>query len=220
MKWIVVGLLVLVVLQPAQVRAGDEVARRIKDLTDEDEAVRMQAIRYLGNLGSAGRPAIPALVQRLIEEKEPALRSRAGCALAQIGGAAVPRLAELLKHEDGVVRHKAAEALARIGPDARTAQPALVAALKDSVWSVRACAADALGEIDTDVPATTRALVAVLAEGDPVRGHVSAALVRLGRPAVPALADALKDKQSNARYHAAPRPGSARLRGGTSRATD
>ncbi|HWG43227.1 MAG TPA: HEAT repeat domain-containing protein [Gemmataceae bacterium] len=204
MKRMLVGLLVLAFVQPAWAGGGgEEVAQRIKDLSTDDEAVRMQAIRYLGDLGSAGRSAIPALVRVLIEAKEPALRSRAGRALAQIGRAAVPRLAELLKHEDGVVRLQAAEALARIGPDAREAQPALVLALKDSSASVRGFAADALGEMDADVPASAAALVAVLAEGEPLRSHVSAALVRLGRFAVPALGDGLKAKQGIERYHSA-----------------
>ncbi len=198
------GVLLLGLASSARAGAEDkEIARQIKDLSADDSAIRLQAIRYLGDLGAAGRPAVPALVRVLTEDKEPALRSRAGRALAQIGSAAVPPLIGLLKHEEVFVRRKVAEALARIGPDARAAQPALVAALKDPSSSVRALAAGALGEIGADVPATAHALAAMLTEGEPVRGPVSAAFVRLGRPAVPALCDALQDKQANARYHSA-----------------
>jgi HEAT repeat protein len=198
------GVLLFGLASSAQAGVEDkEIAQHIKDLSVEDSAVRTQAIRYLGNLGAAGLPAVPDLVRVLTEAKEPALRNRAGRALAQIGGASVTPLIELLKHEDMLVRRQAAAALARIGPDARAAQPALVTALKDSSASVRALAASALGEINTDVPATARALAAMLTEGEPVRGQVSAALVRLGRPAVPALCDALRDKQANERYHSA-----------------
>jgi HEAT repeat protein len=206
MKRIIVGVGVVLLGWASSARAGAadaDIARRIDDLSVKDASVRVEAIRYLGDLGSAGRAAVPALVRVLIADKDPTPRNRAARALAQIGGAAVTPLAGLLKHEDSFVRRQAAEALARIGPDAAAAQPALLAALKDSSVAVRAAAADALGEIAADLPATARALVAALAENEPVRRHVGAALVRLGRDAVPALSDALTEKPALVRYHSA-----------------
>jgi HEAT repeat protein len=197
-----VGVLLLGLVRPAP--AGPDaggIAKRIKDLSGNDASVRLQAVRDLGDLGAAGRPAIRALAGVMTGDRDPQLRKRASRALAQVGPAAVPELIALLKHEDAYVRRLAAEALARIGPEAREAVPALMAALQDSSASVHAAAAEALGELgDTGA---ARALVMVLTEPEPVRGRAVAALVRLGRDAVPVLCAYLRDKRVARRYQCA-----------------
>jgi HEAT repeat protein len=75
-------------------------------------------------------------------------------AIREVGGRtlaadrAVPTLAELLRDESHYVRHDAAFALGKFGPDAKSAVPALTAALKDKDSAVRTAAADALKKID------------------------------------------------------------------------
>jgi hypothetical protein len=50
------GALLFGLASSAQAGVEDkEIAQHIKDLSVEDSAVRTQAIRYLGNLGAAGR---------------------------------------------------------------------------------------------------------------------------------------------------------------------
>ncbi|MFQ5795664.1 MAG: HEAT repeat domain-containing protein [Candidatus Bipolaricaulia bacterium] len=79
--------------------------------------------------------------------------------LVKIGPAAVPTLIKVLQDKDVDVRQEAAEALGKIGPDARDAVPALVEALRDEDWSVRQFSAWALRKIGPDaVPALIEAL--------------------------------------------------------------
>lgn len=68
-------------------------------------------------------------------------------ALGGIGAAAVPDLAQSLSDPNPLVRRRAADILARIGPEARDAVPALIRALDDRDEEVRKSAARALGEI-------------------------------------------------------------------------
>ncbi len=69
----------------------------------------------------------------------------------------VAALTGALRDEDAFVRRDAAQALARIGPDARDAAPALTtAALKDRNLHVRKAAAQALKQIDPDAAARAK----------------------------------------------------------------
>lgn len=134
-------------------------------LGSDDWSKRSAAAFYLGELGPAASPAIPALLRAL--------------------------------HDDaGWVRHDAAEALLKIGPEPRM--------IPDLVWLVkmdyrqRAPAIDALVKIG---PAAIPEVVPLLEfkrgeeEGDDVNNTWGAAadiLARIGAPSVPALIEALK----------------------------
>jgi HEAT repeat protein len=77
---------------------------------------RQRAVEALGQLGRAGRPAVPALVKALTD-KYPGIRACAATALGQIGPeakAAFPALTAALKEKDEGVRKAAAEALKKI----------------------------------------------------------------------------------------------------------
>ena len=63
---------------------------------------------------------------------------------------AVPRLIELSRSPDALVRQQAALALGKIGPAAKEGVSALAVALDDGEWPVRRQAAIALGEIGPD----------------------------------------------------------------------
>lgn len=68
-------------------------------------------------------------------------------ALGGIGAAAVPELSRSLTDPNPLVRRRAADILARIGPEAQDAVPALIRTLDDRDEEVRKSAARALGEI-------------------------------------------------------------------------
>jgi HEAT repeat protein len=150
------------------------------------------------------KPRVPQLVAAL-KSKDPATRRKAANTLGLAGAeakAAVPALVEALKDSDSQARGYAASALAAVGP---RAVPALLKAAEASPdRQVRGLAYQALGDSRPADDATPRALVAAL--GDPdreVRGAAQLGLIRLGRPAAPALAKALREKEAAVRRLAA-----------------
>jgi len=88
---------------------------------------------------------------RALKAKDEAVRIMAAEDLGERGPTepdqAVPALADALKDPSANVRQVAVRALAKIGPEARSAAPALKKALTDSDLGVRLAAADALKTI-------------------------------------------------------------------------
>jgi HEAT repeat protein len=114
-------------------------------------------------------------------------------------------LTESLQDKSPDLRRKAAEALGRIGPDAKAAVPALTKTLKDTLPEARVNAARALHRID---PATDKSTVTVLVEllsDDGYLNQKSAVegLAELGKLAVPELLQILKSDQENLHGRAA-----------------
>jgi len=94
------------------------------------------------------------------------LRETAMDSLGRIGQAAVPELVQSLQHPDPVQRQRAAEILARIGPEASGAVPALINSLSDAQDDVRRAAARALGQIGPDAEAAVKPLMRAIEAGD------------------------------------------------------
>jgi HEAT repeat protein len=75
---------------PAGARAADlptlpeTITALVQKLGDPEPAVRLKAIRDLGRLGKAARPAVPALAQA-VRDRTAGIGPRAAQALAQIG---------------------------------------------------------------------------------------------------------------------------------------
>jgi len=206
--------------------AKEAVPALIKALSSENIRVRASASAALGQIGPAAKDAVPALTQTLSTDDQNNLRSSALEALEKIG---VPTtelivkkyIADLLLEHDSKVRALAAQALGKIGPEAKQAFPSLTAALDDSNGKVRAKAAAALIEIDK--PAAAEVLKKSAAEREEraiedaidklqnsknfrVRGKAAQFLGKTGRAAkdaVPALTQALRDKSQNVSCRAA-----------------
>ncbi len=122
--------------------------------------------------------------------------------LAKLGPPAVPVLISGLGDKNPSVRQHSAEAIALIGPPAHEATPHLVAALEDGELRVRFAAADALrlfGRRDVVVPFLLRKLESK----DTLERCLAACALGLFDPpakeAVPALQEALKDKDAPVR---------------------
>jgi HEAT repeat protein len=80
--------------------------------------VRRRAAEALGQLGPAGKVAVPALMEALNDKKYFDIRAAAATALGQIGPdakAAIAALTAALKDKDESVRRAAAEAIKKIG---------------------------------------------------------------------------------------------------------
>ena len=142
----------------------------LEQLRDTDSKFRIEALEALGNLASKNKDLIPVLVSAL---KEPnyKISSTAGKGLARLGAEVVPTLVEIIKTRKSPEAYAAAEALAKVGPGAKSALPFLTEMLKDKDTSLRSVAAAALGAIGPDakgaLPALTEALeLAVDAEAE------------------------------------------------------
>jgi hypothetical protein len=95
------------------------------------------------------------------------MRETAAAALGRIGKPAVPKLVEALKSSNPMLRHQAADTLARIGPSAAAAVPALIDAMTDQDPLVRKACARALGQIGPDAADAVPMLIEMLLEDDP-----------------------------------------------------
>lgn len=94
------------------------------------------------------------------------MRETAAAALGRIGKPAVPKLVEALKSSNPMLRHQAADTLARIGPSAADAVPALIDAMTDQDPLVRKACARALGQIGPDAADAVPMLIEMLMEDD------------------------------------------------------
>jgi len=186
------------------------------------------AARALALIGKESEEALPELMEALRFD-DPAVALAVGAALLKIGPDAVRPLIKALDDPNFVIRQRAAEILGAFGPEAKRAAPDLVELLRDNQTETAAEGAllkigapsvpaltDALRKSD---PATRQTLIRLLAHFGPaaspaliqtlrkddsstVRVYAAGALAAI-RPvaadAVPALIDAMRDPDDNAR---------------------
>lgn len=137
-------------------------------LQSDEESVRLQAVDQLGK--QAAGP-----------EKE----------------AAINALSRALKDESPAVRAHAVHALGQIGTHARPVFPQLSALADDPEPVVRRSLAQVAARIEPDSEVSVGLLVKLLGDAEPsVRVRAASALADMGSISVPALTDALKDKQT------------------------
>ncbi len=115
----------------------------VQTATYEDEAVRHNIARALGDIRPPAEQAVPALVM-LLRDKSSKVRCKAAESLGKLGpdakDAIVP-LIEALDDHDKVTRHFASMSLLRMG---HIAIPHLVRYLEDEKHVMRSWACDAL----------------------------------------------------------------------------
>lgn len=187
-------------LGPQAKAAVPTVARQLED---RNQRVRISAATALSRFGAEAKSVVPQLIEAL-KDCDAFVAPAAASALGHIGPeakAAVPALVLALKSEEPATRSCSAFALGRIGPDAKAAVPALEEALKDTDTSVGYSAAEALANLSAVSP-----LIEALKNGTSRERHFAAfGLGCIGpgaKAAVPALTDALNDKDESVRYAA------------------
>jgi HEAT repeat protein len=118
-------------------QAGPQPATEVGALVDalhgDVDVVRFHAAIALGDLGPAGRPALPALIHASLWDDEPAVRVGAAMALWKIdrkGPLVLYVLIKALDNANELICWIAVECLGQIGPAAREAVPALRRALE------------------------------------------------------------------------------------------
>lgn len=176
---------------------------------DPEERCRASAIWALHSIGDVMlRPHLPMLAS-----KDLATRMRAREAVCAKGKGVVLAVADLLQHEDPIVRRTAAEILGTIG-DERPLD-ALLAASDDPDSGVRGAASQALRGYRSEK--TVRVLIARLAQPDTdVAAEAAAALAAQGEIAVPSLVELLGSERRELQATAADVLGKI----GDARATD
>jgi len=184
----------------------------IECLIDASERVRRAAVVVLGETGPV---AISALIGALDEKQPSAIRVLTASVLARWGGEAAPAVNPLIvclgaTEED--LRQVAGLALGKIGAPA---VPGLRKLLANPDHNIRAAAADALGHAG---PAAVNALEdlkhqAVAEPGPALRVACAAAIVKISqdpKAGLPALLEALEDKDENIRTRALDKIGEMR----------
>ena len=184
------------------------------------EYVRGTAAWALGRIGPAADTAVPLLMETMHSTGHVSVRRNANEALGNLGAAAkaaVPELLKALDDEDAITRVNAAAALWKIDRHPK-ALPALFEMLRQGKEPAPYYAAVALGPVAADWEATVGAgpheapvsilcavaLVKALGAADAdVRRAAARSLGQIGRPALPALGEALKDPSEKVRRQAA-----------------
>ncbi len=189
-------------------RAGVPALRR--SLDDPDFHVRLAAAAALARIDPQHRQAREPLLAAL-RDGDADCRKAAAMSLADLGpwsAPAVPALLTVLHDTDADARAAAGFALGRIVPEAQDheARAAEVAAAlggvlrRDKDKGVRFWVVHALLRFGPEARPAKGALADALRVDGPVIADPAAdALVRLGRPGMPALVDALKDPECRAR---------------------
>ena len=144
----------------AVVYSSHEVGRWGRQLHARGLRARLAAAQALARMGPRAAEAVPDLLAAMARRSaEIEFRMALGRAVRAMGSSAVPYLVAALGSEAPRTRFDAAQALAKLGPEARGAlEPLIEVVERDRDYSVRACAAAALGAIGPPAAAALPAL--------------------------------------------------------------
>ncbi|MCU0723960.1 MAG: HEAT repeat domain-containing protein [Planctomycetes bacterium] len=157
---------------------GEDVAPAVEAmLLGWPEPTRLLLLSRTHRLGTDAAKLAPVM-GRLLEDPSEAVAKAAWEALAGLGPAAVPALADALRVPS--LRLRAAAELGRIGKDPRTAVPALAGLLADGDPGVRRAALEALGEFFEEAAPAVPWILPLLADANDPELRIEAARV-LGR---------------------------------------
>jgi len=146
---------------------------------DPDRKLRTEATEGLVSIVQHDEHALIDMFRDIFKSNVFGFPAKATEVLAGIGEPVVPALVEALKYKNEDVRQLAAEALGKIGPEAKEAIPALIEALKDKNEQVRQYAAGALYSIGPEAKEAIPALIEALKD-KVVRQYAADALGSIG----------------------------------------
>ncbi|MBI3465491.1 MAG: HEAT repeat domain-containing protein [Planctomycetes bacterium] len=189
-----------VIMADYGVRSKEALPALIEALSDNRPHVRQQVLLALAAVGPDAAPAAPAITQQLAGT-ESSVKYAAAFALGQIGPAAAAaeqQLSAQLAGKDEFLRMISAWALARIHPEnvrmKAQAVNLLMQGLKNPEPRHRMAAAQGLLALKPGSEVVVPAMIEALQSNQPeLAGLAVAALAETGAPAVPRLAEALKD---------------------------
>ena len=154
----------------------------------------------MGRFGPLAADAVPVLIE-MLDGPRSSIPTSAITALGNIGPAskpAVPRLVQLLEPEGCSRNGDLIQALGEIGPDAKEAVPAMLKVAATANPSNAAIVA--FGQIGPDAEPAIPFLMERLRKSNlfgPVTAYaVAHSLARIGKASIPALVEALADKEA------------------------
>jgi len=199
--------LVVLALQPSPCRAADaktkdRIEKLIQAMDDPNKPVVLSTIKKLGNYGSAGRIAVPALSARL-GDRDKEVANQAARALAQIGAAAVPEVVKALAEPSPAVRTRALLTLGTMGREAGAAVVPVSELLNHKDSKVRLVAGLVLGAMHEEARPAAPRLELALRDPDPqVRLVAADALYQIGPDAIGHIVAVVKDEDVGVRLNA------------------
>ena len=141
----------------------------------------------------AGR-SLP-LLRRFLNSRNEDLHLETFEIIRRIGPAAIPLLADMLRHDRASIRRSAVDVLIDLAPDTEWIQPALRRALRDEDSLVARDAARALGALGKRASPSVSALVKALSHEEPhVRLYAAEALASIGPKAAKATKDLARSR--------------------------
>lgn len=180
----------------------------LQALKDDQEEVRREALRVIGNLAPESSSAVPYLIGA-IHDPEISVREEANRALGKMGAfaaSAVSDLSQALYDEEAKVRKSAVMALGKIGSEAASVAPSISQALYDEDGDTRKFAALTLGKLGYLARGVVSVLIRTLK--DPLRQVRAAAARAIGEikpsdeSAVEPLLELLEDSQEEVKTEA------------------
>jgi HEAT repeat protein len=178
--------------------AASAVSALISALEDGDTQVWFHSVTALARIGSAAKPAIPALLEDLKSGGRRGANAkwyRSAFALGNMGPTSLPQLTAALTDSHAGVRAGVAKALGWLAEEAAVALPDLIALLQDEEEEVRRNAAESIGKIG---PSAIPAIAIALDSPDHnARKAALTAVTTLGVKAQPLLKNLIKLTKEN-----------------------
>jgi len=165
---------------------GKPLSKWKAEADDKDPALRLAAVKALGEFGPEATP----LLVRLLRHEDEKVRDEAAANLGRLAAedqaAAVPWIMPLLRDQQKDVRRIAAYTLSRMGPAAKAAIPDLIKLLQDKDPATRCEAAWTLGEMGLQAATAVPALTDLLQDEDNgVRSVAATAIKKIQTGVVP-----------------------------------
>lgn len=194
--------LALVGLASSPAWAGSKIDKLIKDLDTVYKAKRLEAIKELGQQGTAAKEAAAPLAKQM-RLKDAEIANQAARSLAQLGAGAVPEVLKALEDPSATVRNRALLTLGTMGREAGKAALPVGQLLKHEDAQVRFLAALVLGAMHEEARPAAAMLEQALLDSDPqVRFVAADSLFQIGQEAVPHLLEALQSEDPAIRFNA------------------
>ncbi|MFC1719443.1 HEAT repeat domain-containing protein, partial [Candidatus Poribacteria bacterium] len=172
----------------------------LKMMNDKNHRVRWESTLRLREFAQFSETIVPALAAAL-EDKSEEVRRGARYSLIEIGKPSVPVLKKALEHEDREVRMLATYALAQL--DEPVPVSLLIETLEYGDVIIRERIAPVVGKMGESASDAVPVLIKIMANRrEQSLWPAVDALIKIGKPAVPALIEALKDPRiySSAAY--------------------